>query len=55
MINLKNKHRVNFNIDKDLHYKVKKLALELDTTATKLYVQWTIEGLEREKQKKAKR
>ena len=46
---MKRKHRVNFNIDKDLHYKVKKLALEKDTTATNLYIKWTIEGLEREK------
>lgn len=49
---MKNKHRVNFNIDKDLHYKVKKLALEKDTTATSLYIKWTIEGLKREKQNK---
>ncbi len=42
------KIRVNFNIDKDVHLQVKKLALEKNTTATALYTKWTLEAIEKE-------
>lgn len=42
------KIRVNFNLDKDVHLQVKKLALEKNTTATALYTKWTLEAIERE-------
>ncbi len=42
------KIRVNFNLDKDVHMQVKKLALEKNTTATALYTKWTLEAIERE-------
>lgn len=47
------KTRVNFNLDEDIHRRVKQVALDNGTTATKLYTKWTLEGLEKaEKEQK---
>ena len=48
------KTRVNFNLDENIHMRVKRLALENRTTATKLYSKWAIEGLEKEEKKQKK-
>lgn len=40
--------RISFNIEEDIHYKVKELALSNRTTATELYTKWIIEGIEKE-------
>ena len=42
------KKRVVFNLDADLKQRVKQLALDKNTTATKLYTKWIMEGLEKE-------
>lgn len=47
------KKRVNFNLDEDVHIRVKQVALDNRTTATELFTKWTLEGLEKaEKEQK---
>ena len=42
------KTRVNFNIDEDLHFQLKQLALDKRTTVTDLLTSWIIEAIEKE-------
>ena len=42
------KKRVNFNLDEDIYFQVKQLALDKKTTATALYTKWIKEAIERE-------
>lgn len=43
------KKRVNFNLEEDVSFQVKKIALYKRTTATELYTKWILEGIKREK------
>ena len=45
---MENTIRVNFNLDKDIHYQVRKMALDKRTTARELYTKWTLEGIRKE-------
>lgn len=45
---MENKERVVFNMDSNLKRQVKQLALDKNTSATQLYVQWIKEGLKKE-------
>lgn len=40
--------KVTFNINKNIKKQVKQLALDNDTTATKLYNKWILEGMKNE-------
>ena len=42
------KKKISFNIDEDVHYKVKELALKNRTTVTEIYTKWIKERLEKE-------
>jgi predicted transcriptional regulator len=42
------KKKISFNIDEDVHYKVKELALKNRTTVTEIYTKWIKESLEKE-------
>ena len=45
---MENTIRVNLNLDKDVHFQVRKMALEKRTTATELYRKWTLDGIKKE-------
>ena len=49
---MENRIRVNFNLDKDVHFQVRKMALEKRTTATELYTKWTLDGIKKETETK---
>ncbi len=40
--------KVTFNINKNIKKQVKQLALDNETTATKLYNKWILEGMKKE-------
>lgn len=40
--------KVSFNLDEDLHFKAKELALKQRTTVTEIYTKWIKEGLKKE-------
>ena len=40
--------KVTFNINKKVKKQVKQLALDKETTATKLYNKWILEGMKKE-------
>lgn len=40
--------KVCFNLDEDLHFKAKELALKQRTTVTEIYTKWIKEGLKKE-------
>ena len=40
--------KISFNLDEDIHFKVKDIALKNRTTATEIYTNWIKEGLEKE-------
>ena len=40
--------KISFNLDEDIHFKVKEIALKNRTTATEIYTNWIKEGLEKE-------
>ena len=40
--------KVTFNINKNIKKQVKQIALDNDTTATKLYNKWILEGMKKE-------
>lgn len=42
------KTKVNFNLDTDVYYQVKRLALDKRTTVTDLFTKWITEALEKE-------
>ena len=42
------KKKISFNIDGDIHFKVKELALKNRITITELYTKWIKESLEKE-------
>lgn len=46
-------HRLNFNFPVGLHKRVKRMALELDTTVTALFVKWATENVERYERRRA--
>lgn len=48
------KKRVNFNLDEDIHIRVKHLALDKKTTATELFTKWILKGLEKEEKEQKK-
>ena len=45
---MENTIRVNFNLDEDIHFQVKQLALNKHTTATELYRKWISDGMKKE-------
>ena len=40
--------KISFNLDEDVHFKVKEIALKNRTTATEIYTNWIMEGLKKE-------
>ena len=40
--------KVSFNLDEDIHYKAKEIALKNKTTLTSLYIKWIEEGMKKE-------
>ena len=48
VVNQMVKKRVSFDLEEETKLKVKQLALDKKTTATKLYTQWIEEGLKKE-------
>ena len=40
--------KVTFNINRNIKKQVKQLALDKETTATKLYNEWILEGMKKE-------
>ena len=40
--------KVTFNINRNVKKQVKQLALDKETTATKLYNEWILEGMKKE-------
>lgn len=42
------KKKISFNIEEDIHFKVRELALKNRTTATEIYSKWIKEGLKKE-------
>ena len=40
--------KVSFNLDEDIHFRVKEIALKNRTTVTEIYTKYIMEGIERE-------
>lgn len=51
---MEDKIRVNFNMDKTIHTRVRRLALDTGKTATELYIEWTLDGLQKAEKKQKK-
>lgn len=50
----KTTNRVTFNLDKELHFRLKQLALDKNTNVTALLVKWVKENLEIEEMEQKK-
>lgn len=50
----KTTNRVTFNLDKELHIKLKQLALDKNTNVTTILVNWITENLDKEEMKQKK-
>ena len=50
----KTTNRVTFNLDKELHLKLKQLALDKNTNVTTILVNWITENLDKEEMKQKK-
>lgn len=44
-------NRVTFNLDKEMHFRLKKLALQKNTNVTNILVEWITENLDKEEKK----
>ena len=40
--------RVNFDIDEDIHFQAKEIALKRKKTIKELYTKWILDGIEKE-------
>jgi len=43
-----NVKKASFNLDEEIYYQIKQIALDERITMTKLLTKWTMEGLEKE-------
>lgn len=43
-----NVKKASFNLDEEVYYQIKQIALDKRITMTKLLTKWTMEGLEKE-------